>query len=579
MKIFKNFSLAVWLRQLGNTLRRFPVAVALLVFLAGYLISMTHDMGYSEKWTFFCIFYPATGALLAVSLQLLTEDFRSRVAAIATQVAVHALWLAVSLYLTQIERFSLPQFIAVAATVASMVLSMFLACFYRKGEDIPFWNFAWNTISALLSGAIVGGLLTVGLDLFVQSLEWLFDLEINDRLFIDIPVVCMVLVAPLLAMSQIPRGKNKHDYEVVSFSGFIKGVAQYLFIPLLLLYVATLYVYAGKILFTWQLPVGWVSYLVSASMVGMVALLFITYPVQYEQGRSFFQGFTRWMPLAMVPLLALMTVAIGRRLSDYGITVSRLYVLVFNIWCYVVCIGLLLSRNKRIWWIPASFAVVLMLISVGPQSIPSITHRQLLSEARAAFNAAGITRFPLSNAQYSAWATAAGNQAVAASIDAKLDYLQRDYGYQSVSDLLGKDVITGIYSSAVRDGEAKSSSKSEIISNNNLIVDLAVPQGYRKMYYVSFDNTDVISMDSSQVVLGISVPARRGVQEGVVSQRRQADYKFSIDVKLLVERDSGKNQQGDAEPLMLHEGDALLMINRYCYWDMSLDGDGILFIK
>lgn len=579
MKIFKNFSLAVWLRQLGNTLRRFPVAVALLVFLAGYLISMTHDMGYSEKWTFFCIFYPATGALLAVSLQLLTEDFRSRVAVIATQVAVHALWLAVSLYLTQIERFSLPQFIAVAATVASMVLSMFLACFYRKGEDIPFWNFAWNTISALLSGAIVGGLLTVGLDLFVQSLEWLFDLEINDRLFIDIPVVCMVLVAPLLAMSQIPRGKNKHDYEVVSFSGFIKGVAQYLFIPLLLLYVATLYVYAGKILFTWQLPVGWVSYLVSASMVGMVALLFITYPVQYEQGRSFFKEFTRWMPLAMVPLLALMTVAIGRRLSDYGITVSRLYVLVFNIWCYVVCIGLLLSRNKRIWWIPASFAVVLMLISVGPQSIPSITHRQLLSEARAAFNAAGITRFPLSDAQYSAWATAAGNQAVAASIDAKLDYLQRDYGYQSVSDLLGKDVITGIYSSAARDGEAKSSSKSEIISNNNLIVDLAVPQGYRKMYYVSFDNTDVISMDSSQVVLGISVPARRGVMEGVVSQRRQADYKFSIDVKLLVERDSGKNQQGDAEPLMLHEGDALLMINRYCYWDMSLDGDGILFIK
>ena len=579
MKIFKNFSLAVWLRQLGNTFRRFPVAVALLVFLAGYLISMTHDMGYSEKWTFFCIFYPATGALLAVSLQLLTEDFRGRVAAIATQVAVHALWLAVSLYLTQIERFSLPQFIAVAATVASMVLSMFLACFYRKGEDIPFWNFAWNTISALLSGAIVGGLLTVGLDLFVQSLEWLFDLEINDRLFIDIPVVCMVLVAPLLAMSQIPRGKNKHDYEVVSFSGFIKGVAQYLFIPLLLLYVATLYVYAGKILFTWQLPVGWVSYLVSASMVGMVALLFITYPVQYEQGRSFFKGFTRWMPLAMVPLLALMTVAIGRRLSDYGITVSRLYVLVFNIWCYVVCIGLLLSRNKRIWWIPASFAVVLMLISVGPQSIPSITHRQLLSEARAAFNAAGITRFPLSDAQYSAWATAAGNQAVAASIDAKLDYLQRDYGYQSVSDLLGKDVITGIYSSAARDGEAKSNSKSEIISNNNLIVDLAVPQGYRKMYYVSFDNTDVISMDSSQVVLGISVPARRGVQEGVVSQRRQADFKFSIDVKLLVERDSGKNQQGDAEPLMLHEGDALLMINRYCYWDMSLDGDGILFIK
>lgn len=579
MKIFKNFSLAVWLRQIGHTFRRFPVAVALLVFLTGYLIAMGHDAAYDEKWTFFYVFYPATGALLAVSLQLLTEDSRSRIAAIVTQVAVHALWLGVSLYLTQIERFTLPQFIAVAATVASMVLSMFLACFYRKGEDIPFWNFAWSTILALLSGGFIGGLLTVGLDLFVQSLEWLFNLEINDVLFIDIPVVCMVFLAPVLAMSQIPRGSSKHDYEVVRFSGFIKGVAQYLFIPLLLLYLATLYVYAGKILFTWQLPVGWVSYLVSASMVGMVALLFITYPVQYEQGRSFFKGFTRWMPLAMIPLLALMTVAIGRRLSDYGITVSRLYVLVFNIWCYVVCIGLLLSRNKRIWWIPASFAVVLMLISVGPQSIPSITHRQLLGEARKAFNGAGITQFPLNDVQYNAWATAAGNKAVAQSIDAKLAYLQRDYGYQSVSELLDKDVIIGIYSSPARSGESESSSESEIISNNNLIVDLAVPQGYRRMYFVSFDNTDVISMDSSQVVLGISVPARRGVLEGVASQRRQADYKFSIDVKLLVERDSGKNQQGDADPLMLSSGDALLVINRYSYWDSSLDGDGILFVK
>lgn len=579
MAFFKHFSLIGWLRHVTGACRRFPVAVALLVFLTGYLIAMAHEVGYDEKWTFFYVFYPATGALLAVSLQLLTEDFRSRVAAIATQVVVHALWLGVSLYLTQIERFSLPQFIAVAATVASMVLSMFLACFYRKGEDIPFWNFAWGTILALLSGVVVGGMLTAGLDLFVQSLEWLFGMDINDVLFIDIPAVCMVLVAPLLAMSQLPRGRDKHDYEVVRFSGFIKGVAQYLFVPLLLLYVATLYVYAGKILFTWQLPVGWVSYLVTASMVGMLALIFITYPVQYEQGRSFFKGFTRWIPLAMIPLLALMTVAIGRRLSDYGITVSRLYVLVFNIWCYVVCIGLLLSRNKRIWWIPASFAVVLMLISVGPQSIPSITHRQLLGEARAAFNAAGITQFPLNDAQYNAWATAAGNKAVVESIDAKLDYLQRDYGYQSVSGLLGKNVITGIYSSAAREGEAESSFKSEMVSNNNLIVGLAVPQGYRKMYYVSFDNADVISQDSSRVVLGISVPAHRGVQEEAASQRRQADYQFSIDVKLLVERDSDKNQQGDAKPLSLTSGDALLVINRYSYWDSSLDGDGLLFIK
>ena len=566
MGLLKNFSITDWLHQFGHSLRRFPLAILLLAFLTAYLICLTHDIGHDNKWTFFYIFYPATGALFAVAIQLVTEDFKNRIAAIVTQVVSHAIWLGISLYLTQFERFSLPQNIAVAATVATMALSVFLACFYRKGDDVPFWNFAWCTLAAIVAGIVVGCVLTIGLDLFVQSLDWLFGVEVNNAIYADIPAVCLVFIAPLLAMSQIPRGEDKHDRQVIRFSGFIKGVAQYLFIPLLLLYMVTLYVYAAKIAISWQLPVGWVSYLVSASMLGMVILLFITYPVQHEPNKSFFKAVTRWQPLAMLPLLALMTVAIGRRLSDYGITVSRLYVLVFNIWCYVVCIGLLLCRNKRIWWVPASFAVVLFLISVGPQSIANVTRQQLKKEVRNTLLASGIKpeQLPLGGEQYKKWLNGTEVKK-AATVDSKLDYLRDYYGFKSISDLLGKDAKTGNYET--RDREIKPARKSMNYNNQDLMNHVAIPQGYATMTYV--DEWIECKLDGNRVTFVVTVE-----QNG-----KSVEHAFEVDVNEFIDRDYDYNKGKNVKPLIVENGDAALVFSSFSLGDDYLNCGGLLLTK
>ena len=567
MDYHKAFSFRKMVKRFTRCISRFPVAVLLLVFLSGYFIYFNHVGGVTDKWHFFFIFYPATGALLAVSLQLLTEDYKRCWTAVITQVVIHALWLCISLYLAQFDRFSLPQLLGVFATVGAMGLSVFLLCFYRKGDDIPFWNFSLNTLGAMIGGFVVGGLLTLGLILFVQSLDWLFGVT-YEYIFADIPSVCMVLLAPLLFMSQIPDRDSKRNYEVMAFSGFIKGVAQYLFIPLLILYLVTLYLYAAKILIAWQLPTGWVSYLVSASMLGMVFLLFITYPVQYEQGKSFFKTVTRWLPLAMLPLLALMTVAIGRRLSDYGITVSRLYVLVFNIWCYIVCIGLLLTRNRRIWWIPASFAAILFLISVGPQSIANITQRQLLGEARTAFTASGIKQYPLTGEKYTQWLKDADPK-VAAAIDSKLVYLQRDFGSESIAALIDKGAIVGGYSASGNPDDQMPYLPE--YQNEKLIRAVPAPKGYTSMNVVScyFDNVDI---KDDKLMIEVKVDGQPG------------KYPFEIDVKDLAERDIDNNQAEKAQPVIVDNGKALLMMDEFYLRKLGYDQcffrfSGVLFTK
>lgn len=567
MMSLKNFSIADWLKQLGRTCRRFPVAVLLLVFLTAYLMLLIRHDGIAAdgKWSFFFVFFPATGALLAVSLQLLTEDFKHRLAAVITQVTVLALWLGVSLYLTQFERFSMQQLLGVSATVVTMVLSLFLLCFYHKDDDVPFWNFAQRLIVALVAGPVVGGILSLGIILFVQSLDWLFGISV-DGWFPYIPTFCMVLLAPVLTMSQIPDGKHKRIHYIAPYTGFIKGVVQYLFIPLLLLYMATLYVYAAKILFTWQLPVGWVCYLVSASMLGMVIVIFITYPLQHEQGNSIFKSLTRWLPLAMLPLLVLMSVAIGRRLSDYGITVSRLYVAVFNLWCYAVCIGLLLCRNRRIWWVPASFAVLLFLISVGPWSIPNVTEHRLQDEVREAFMASGYKQLPLNGTQYDNWLKSADKR-VAKSIDAKLHYLQLDYGYDSTLGLVGKDAIIGTLDRKEAQGDGADNAPGHDLHYYNtkdyLMARMSIPQGYTHMESVD----DIVPLDQpggNLFVFDVISTAGGDVQK----------YRFEVSINQFAKRDQERNHSENVEPLILENGNAAFVVS---YFSLTLHDNRVIY--
>ena len=569
MELFKTFSLNVWIKQFGQSCRRFPVSVLLLIMLAVFMIALIHGTDVSDKWEFFFIFYPATGALLGVSLQLLTEDFKHRLTAFLTQVLVHAVWLGISLYLAQFDHFSLPQYIAVAATVVTMVLSVFLLCFYRKSDDVPFWNFSMRMLVNIAVSMCISGFLYLGIILLLQSFNWLLGVEVPDEAFPDAATVCMMWLAPMLLLNLIPQGSDKRLHQVMVLSGFFKGVVLYLFIPLLCLYMITLIIYATKILVTWQLPVGWVSYLVSASMMGMVVLLYFTYPVQHEPGKSVLKSIMRWMPLVMLPLLALMTVAIGRRLSDYGITVSRLYLAVFNLWCYAVCIGLLITRNKRIWWIPASFAVILFLISVGPQSIANITRRQLLGEARQAFTASGIRQFPLTGEQYEQWLKTADQQ-VARSIDAKLDYLYSDYGFNAVSTLLAKDAITGRRSTFNEKGDIVYTHYDSYI-NDGLIQNVPVPQGYAAMTMVAVTDNDIVKINGDKLQFRV----KGGKDE---------EHLFEIDLKLLARYDNDRNPDGCDEPLVIDNGEALMLINEF---NVSMVGtsanylsfSGILFTR
>lgn len=568
MDIINKFSFSTLVERFGQSFKRFPIAMLLTLFLACFLVFLNHggDEAVGDKMMFLLIFYPATGALLAVALSLLTEDFKNRFVVWAVPVFAQAVWFAISFWLAQFDRFSMPLLVAVCATVAAFGFAVFLICFYRKNQDVPFWSFSVLTMGALIVSILIGGIMVLGLVFLVESLKMLFGFDFDYKIEVDIVIACMVMFAPALFMGLIPGGEKKHQTRVPEFSRFAKGVVQYLFLPLLGLYMLTLYAYAVKILLQWSLPVGGVSYMVTGSMMLMVLLIYITYPVQHHEGNKLFKQVTRWLPVVMFPLLALMTIAIVRRLSDYGITVSRLYLLVFNLWCYAVCLWLIFTRNMRIWLIPASFAVILFLISVGPQSIPNITRDLLKKEVKGLLLSSGVNDIPVSGGAYEQWLKTADPK-VAAAVDSKLDYLRGDYGFETISDLVGKDAILGKLSSS---DDTVVMAESGSYHSDYLIHYVTMPQGYAKMTKVNFAESDLVFDKDDRLTVKIS-------------DRVGTDYAFIFDKKDFAARDLDRNSEGQAEPFVVNNGKELLVIDEYhlsykdgtCYLSLS----GILFTR
>lgn len=172
--------------------------------------------------------------------------------------------------------------------------------------------------------------------------------------------------------------QEKHNTRPLQHS-FFNGVIHYLFLPLTGGYLIVLYIYALRILINWELPIGWVSWLVITLMTGCIVIEFGLYPSRMAQQKRTDNLIARWLPLFVLPLLFLMTIGIIRRFNDYGVTINRLYLITLNIWCYFVCITLIIIKAKRISWIPISFSLVFLLTSVLPVNYASIT-RQIIQK-------------------------------------------------------------------------------------------------------------------------------------------------------------------------------------------------------
>ncbi len=433
--------------SLNKCARRFPTATFFIAALTCWFIYLTHKDGLDDlRLTYAITYYFAVGIPLSIMLQLWSEEIKNKQRHFTIQATGQMLLLADAIFLYSVETVTLAITVAHTAIVMAIIIATFLISFYRERNDLSCWNFSWRTIVAYIKAQITGILFTGGIELLIFSISILFDTNISDEIYIDVAIIFSIGFTCLFFIGMLPAGNAKHD-TLPRTNTFLNIMVSYVFIPLVACYIIVLYAYTARIIMLWELPDGYVSLLVTALMAGCIIIEAGLYPFrQFPVKKQSHELIARWLPMLILPLLLLMTIGIVRRINDYGITYMRLYLITFNLWCYGVCIILYLTRARRIMWIPASFAIVLLITSIIPKfNFANISLETIQGEIEETMRQTCTDTPPLSEEQYDNWINNTLPEKEAQLINDKLIYLSETYDTADYNHLVADSIYFYYY--------------------------------------------------------------------------------------------------------------------------------------
>ena len=145
-------------------------------------------------------------------------------------------------------------------------------------------------------------------------------------------------------------------------------------LPVYMILLSILYMYLGKILFTWTFPSGQVNWFVSFS-----SLLFVFFAFslsQYKNENKAMNLFLKFGGLAIIPTIAMQFVAIYIRISNYGLTIPRYASIILNIFALVFTLMFLFKREKSLKHSLSVLAGFVLLTTATPLNIIDIPMRE-----------------------------------------------------------------------------------------------------------------------------------------------------------------------------------------------------------
>ena len=366
-------------KKLRQAMLRFPLTIVCILTLAVLMIVNIHNhfshLIDERLWWFLGLSIP-----LSLAFYLFAENRINCLLKNGLNILLVGLiaWFTLTLTRPIIDAES----IRMIAIGVSFGLAVFFAPYITGKRPLSFWEYVQELVIQLITSYVFAGILMGGLSLALVSLDKLFGVDIHTNTYSYLSVICVIVFAPLYFLSTLPKGIDEEQIEDFEFPKIYKILGLYILLPIIAIYIVILYGYLGKIIFTWQLPNGWVSWLVSILGITGYLTISLLHPLYLKGENKVTKLFTRFFPVILIPLLTLMLVGIIRRFSDYGITINRSYVLLLNLWLFGISIFLFITQTKQIKGIFISFALVAFLFSIGPWSVFSITEHSLKSELK-----------------------------------------------------------------------------------------------------------------------------------------------------------------------------------------------------
>jgi hypothetical protein len=245
--------------------------------------------------------------------------------------------------------------------------------YVSKHELNGFWNYNKVLFLRFCTSFLYSQVLCLGLFMALFAVDKLFNLNIDAKLYLDIQILVCGLFNTWFFVAGIPENFDSLN-EIIDYPKGLKIFSQYILLPLLILYLTILYIYGAKILLFWSWPSGIVSYLIIiVSIIGILTLLLI-YPYGNSTENAWIRFISKAYYIILLPLIAILFIAIFMRMNDYGITISRYLILMLGVWISLICIYFITGKTN-IKIIPISLAIMFMGISFGPWGMFSVSEK------------------------------------------------------------------------------------------------------------------------------------------------------------------------------------------------------------
>jgi hypothetical protein len=231
--------------------------------------------------------------------------------------------------------------------------------------QLDFWDFNQMTFLRFILSGLYSGVLYAGLAIALLSFDKLFDMHIDGKRYAQLFFFIAGVFNTWFFCSGVSEFKDTEEFR---FPKGLKIFTQYVLLPIVVIYVVILYLYLFKIMFQWNLPMGWVSYLVIGfSTAGIFSLLLI-FPLVDSKEIKWVRIFSRVFFVSLIPQIVLLYLAIFKRTAEYGMTERRYYVIILAGWLTIITLYYVISNFRNIKFIPITLFLIAVFTSYGPWS-------------------------------------------------------------------------------------------------------------------------------------------------------------------------------------------------------------------
>ncbi len=296
--------------------------------------------------------------------------------------AALGLMCAIWLLLPEETDLAADQYRCVALMVGAAALALAVP---GAGGDKAAWKSWVGLLQAAVLGAILGGIVALGLFGAAYSVEVLFGVELG-RLNGDLFFFSVFLVTPLAVILLLPPADR--GAAAAFGAGFWQGLCKWVLVPLGFLFGGILAAYAVSIVLQRELPDGMVATPVLLLGAYGTAAMLLLQPWRESDGWA--RRFARVYPVSYLLFSILLFLAISLRIGEYGMTIGRYVAVGFGLWFLLGSAVFLMRPRRGFLWVAGSLALLAVVSTIGPASAAAISLRsqsailqELLREPRS----------------------------------------------------------------------------------------------------------------------------------------------------------------------------------------------------